>query len=405
MGGSALLQARRWSSFVYAALVLAFPAVSGSEARAQSLDSLFSAILSSPDDSALNKSFARQAEAQGDIRLAYAAIERVVTSSPGDTEAQAEYDRLRKKILPAVTRVTVEVGASYASNPAQLPGSASRSADATFDAGVSIADERTIAGIRWRTKASAYGQVQADLGDLNYGIAAAESGPVFFLTPEFWMHISSGGAYAWLDDQRLFTDTTVAVTFGGLYKGLTQSVTGRYTWRDGNFTGSKASDAQIIDLEGRFVVSPSLTTGDLLYILPRVQISKADGNAPDTVFVTNGADFSFNYVRDLFPGDYNDIGGRIAYYVPINRGWAFFGAGIGIYERWYDEKVSNVLDLTATGDRRDFYIEPTAHLIFPNLIAPSVDLRFDYRFEGNYSNDNTKDYENHVAGARIVGRF
>ena len=81
------------------------------------------------------------------------------------------------------------------------------------------------------------------------------------------------------------------------------------------------------------------------------------------------------------------------------------GAGIGLYHRWYDEKVDNVLNFDATGDRRDVYVEPTAHLILPNLIAPNVDVRFDYRFEGNYSNDATRDYENHVAGGRIVGRF
>ena len=194
------------------------------------------------------------------------------------------------------------------------------------------------------------------------------------------------------------------MTLGGLYKGLTQTVTARYTWRDGNFSDMGANDARIVDLEGRFVVSPSLTPGDLLYILPRYQNSAAQGGV-SSVFVTNNVDFSFNFVRELFPGDFNDVGGRIAYYFPINRGRVFLGAGIGIYQRWYDEKVDNISNPAATGNRNDFYIESTAHVIFPNLIAQSVDLRFDYRFEGNYSNDPTKDYENHVAGARVVGRF
>ena len=100
-----------------------------------------------------------------------------------------------------------------------------------------------------------------------------------------------------------------------------------------------------------------------------------------------------------------EVGGRMAYYFPIDRGRIFLGAGIGLFQRWYDEKIDNVFNFPADKDRRDFYVEPTAHLILPNLIAPNVDLRFDYRFEGNYSNDVTRDYENHVAGTRVVGRF
>ena len=79
---------------------------------AQSFDALFAQLLKQPDDPALNKKFARVAEEQGDVRHAFAAMERVVLSSPGDTEAQAEFDRLRKKILPAVTNVTVQAGTS-----------------------------------------------------------------------------------------------------------------------------------------------------------------------------------------------------------------------------------------------------------------------------------------------------
>ena len=55
--------------------------------------------------------------------------------------------------------------------------------------------------------------------------------------------------------------------------------------------------------------------------------------------------------------------------------------------------------------RRDLFVEPTAHLIFPNLIAPNIDFRADYRFEDNFSNDDSRDFQNHVAGVRVIGRF
>ena len=365
-------------------------------AAAQTYDALFAQLLASPDNPELNRKFAREAEARGDIRHAFAALERVVTSSPGDTEAQAEFDRIRNKVLPAVTNVTVQAGASYASNPSYAPGYQRRPDDATFDASIAIADERTIAGIRWRSRAVGYGQFQADLHDLNFGIIASESGPVFYLTPELWLHLAAGSAYAWQDGQTLFNDWSASATFGGLYRGLTQTVTARYTWRDGSFSNFGANDGGIVDVEGRFVLSPSLTTGDLLYLLPRVQVSQAGGNPIRDIFGT---------VRPLFPGDFTEVGGRMAYYFPIDRGRIFLGAGIGLFQRWYDEKIDNVFNFPADKDRRDFYVEPTVHVILPNLIAPNVDLRFDYRFEGNYSNDVTRDYENHVAGTRVVGRF
>jgi hypothetical protein len=369
---------------------------------AQGYDPLFSQIMSRPDDPALNKQFARQAEARGDLRHALAALERVVTSSPGDTEAQAEYDRIKKKILPAVTKVTVEIGASYASNPRHMPSSAQRPSDGTYDARVAVADERTLLGQRWRTRAFAGAQLQGQITELDTAVIAAETGPVFQLTPKLWMHLAGGGGVTWLDQRKLYDDITASVTVGGLYLGLTQQVTARYTWRNGNFADFGANDAQIFDLEGRFVFSP-MAAMDLLYLVPRVAVSQADGSAIKSVTVPG---FGFDFSRPLFPGDYVEVGGRVAYYYPIAMGRAFVGAGFAAYRRSYDENVSNVVSMTPTDNKRaDTYIEPTAHLIFPNLIAPMVDLRFDYRYERNFSNDPSVEYENHVAGTRIVGRF
>jgi hypothetical protein len=141
------------------------------------------------------------------------------------------------------------------------------------------------------------------------------------------------------------------------------------------------------------------------------------------------------FKRPLFPGDFTEAGGAIAYYYPLFRGRAFLGAGIGIYRRWYDEAagtvvsivntVNNVTTVVSAGQRRDTYVEPSAHVILPNLLGPNLDLRFDYRYEHNTSNATTTtdattqpgcgacqaskelgaDFENHVAGVHIVGRF
>lgn len=430
-------------------------------ADGSSYEELFLRVLDHPGDAALNKQFARDAEARGDVRHAFAALERVVLSSPGDTEAQAEFDRLRNKLMPSVTKVTVTVGANYASNPRQLANSAStldesnvllpgspfslrHQQDATFDAKVAITDERTLGSLRWRSLALASGQFQGDVTSLNTQTLAVESGPVFQLTPDIWLHVAGGGAVVWLDQQKLYDDASASLTLGGLYKGLTQSVTARFTWRDaslnigeldefedGVIEDLNANSARIFDLQGRFVASPSLTTGDLFYFEPHLQVSRNDGNPT----VTFSQFFSPDMVlqRPLFPGDFTQLGAAVSYYYPLFRGRAFVGAGVEVYQRWYDESSSAIGAVgicnpdcwnpswteVHAGNRSDTYVEPSAHLILPNLFAANIDLRFDYRYEHNASNASTvtidpddgsvvkasDSYENHVAGAHVVGRF
>jgi len=424
-----------------------------------------------------NIEFARQAEACGDLRHAFAALERAVISNPGDAEAQAEFNRVRNKMRPDVTSVTVVAGASYSSNPLQLANSARvidqntgddppefgppfafrRPDSFSFDFYIAVVDDRTIGSLRWRSFARAQGQFfqpdnifggevnlsRADPATLNSPTLAVESGPVLQLTPDVWTHIAGGAAIVWLDNEtdHVYDDASVSVTLGGLYKGLPQTMKAAYTWRDGNFADFGANNAQIFDLEGGLALSPSLVTGDVLNLSPRLQVSQADGGVRAALLGPEGpALFPFPlFVRPLFPGDFTEVGGGIHYYFPLFRGRVFLGAGIRIYQRWYDEFAGGAfenpncdcepgpLDKTK---RRDTYVESNAHLIFPNLLRPNVDLRFDYRYEHNDSNariatsalgerfsplpgvipggafvETPADFENHVAGVHIVGRF
>jgi hypothetical protein len=130
----------------------------------------------------------------------------------------------------------------------------------------------------------------------------------------------------------------------------------------------------------------------------------------------------------LYPGDFTQLGAALSYYYPLFAGRAFVGAGIEFYQRWYEESASSLGEVEIccwntqfvhSGNRRDFYFEPTAHLILPNLFAAGIDLRFDYRYEHNSSNasmttirtsdfeiiNKPHDFENHVAGVHLVGRF
>lgn len=391
-------------------LFLAAPLFAAASPTLAASDAEFQRLLSSPDDPELNRQFAVAAEARGELRHALAAIERALSAAPNDRELLAEFARLRRKMLPAVTRVVVQAGASYASNPREVRGSSPRKkSDGILDGSVAVEDERTVGGIRLRSFASLEGQWEPETSELNTGRVGAESGPVWLLSQDTWLHIAPGVSVVWLDGQQLYTEASAAATLGGLLGGLTQTVTARYGWRNGHESADYA-DGHVVDLIGRFVVNPNLLSGDYLYLQPRVRFSEPVDAGPDSVLTPTNFGPQF-IARDISPRRYWEWGGRVSYFFPIDSGRIYAGAGIAIYDRDFDSGVLDPASLAlglavpTTEKRRDIYIEPTAHLVFPNFFGPNLDLRADYRLEDNFSNDNYREFMNHVVGLRFVGRF
>jgi hypothetical protein len=379
-------------------------------------DAEFQRLLSAPDDPQLNRQYAASAESRGDLRHALAALDRALSASPNDPELIAAYDRVRRKLLPTTTAVTVQVGATYASNPRQLPsGSPNEEDDAVFDGAISIEDERTLAGLRIRSLAFAAGQWNVDTRDLSTGVLFAQSGPVFTVANDTWVHIAPGVGTEWLDDAIIYTEASATLTLGTVFDGMTQTVTTRYDARFGTGSSVDYPDSQLVEVLGKFVRGSSFTTGDYVYLQPSFRWSDAFDEADDTAAFSGNATIIGPLTlttRDLSPYSYREWGGRIAYFAPVdNSGSVYVGAGISVYQRNFDTYVFDpgLLALGAhvsTGEKRgDVYVEPTAHLIFPNLVAPNVDFRADYRLEHNDSNDASRDFNDHVAGVRIVGRY
>lgn len=388
---------RGWVA-IFAALLATFLLASPLMAQPLSADALYARILQRPDDVALNLAYGRMTEDTHDIRHAYAAYTRAYQADPNNVEALEGLNRARARLSPRVTSVTVNIGGTYTSNARQLPSSQRGATyglvqDGVFDANVTVTDERTINDRRWRTTAVALTQLESRASELNIGYVEAYTGPIHYFNPELWLHISPGASMAWIDNKHLFTEAALKLTLNTMRDGLLQSIVAKVGWRDVNNEPFSASDGLVVDVYGRFRAKPRLLPGDLFYFSPHYRYSKPDDPA-------NYADPSI-YSRPVFIGDYHEAGMRFAYYFPVRSATVWLGAGFTYYHRWYGQNVA--FDFTQKRD--DDYIEPTAHVILPDFFGKNFDLRFDYRYERNFSNDPNESFENHVAGARVSRRF
>ena len=156
------------------------------------LDALYAQILKHPENSKLNLEFARAAEAAGKTRWALAAYERVTINDPGNAEGQAGLQRIRRKLQPDSSQVTVELGTAVESNPRYYIGPTRTELEGLASA--ALRDERAINGARWRTTGAVAGQIYSQSGDLNYGYAGLNTGPVLDLFSGISMVPAIGGA-------------------------------------------------------------------------------------------------------------------------------------------------------------------------------------------------------------------
>lgn len=374
----------RGMSLLVPMLLLAAP-----PAAADEMSVVFDQLLSQPDNPALNIRYAELAMTRGETRKALSAYERVLARDPDNREARRAYKKIKRQLQPAVTAFTLATGFSWESNPHQVSrASVFRDSDAAFEASLVMFDERSVASHRWRTLGLASGHAQFELSDLNDASLFIVSGPVLDLGARTRLHVAPGAAAAWLDSAWAYRDAVLQLTLERLHKGANNSVTAVIRSRE---TNSKfgGDDGLIVQVNGRFIRADVFKQGDRLYLLPRLQVSGPGGSGPGRIFKSS-----------LFPGDFIEYGGRVVYYKPVAGKRLFLGAGIGVYHRDYNQNVA--LGVT---NRSDVMVEPSAHLIVPNVRGSKLDFRVDYRYEHNDSNDPLEDFGNHVISAKTVRRF
>lgn len=369
-----------------AALALAVAAAATSvAASAKELDTLYARVLRDPANTELNLRFARLAEEQGVLRWALMAYERVTLNDPNNWEAKVGLMRVRRAIQPNYTLVTIDLGTGYESNPLYyMPDGKG----AWFGTGlIALNDERNIGGQRWRTNGAVFGQVNGRYNDLNYAHAGGETGPVFDLLPGLSFTPMVGGAAAYFDDRFYYAEGSASATFEGSSEGIYRSLRFRAAYRsyDDFFP---TQEGWYYDIRARVVIPALFGEGSSFVVSPWVLWSDMSGTVQNAL------------VTEIQPGAYTEWGGRLEAYKQLTS-WMTIGANFQVSRRDYRTDV-----VVATGDRRaDTLLIPGATLLFPGFFWKEWDLRFDYRYIRNNSNDATKEFADNIVSASVTKRF
>jgi hypothetical protein len=382
-----LMRARGWwhLAMSLAASIFISTLLNISPARASSqLDALYLQVLKRPADSQLNLDFARAAESAGVLRWALSAYERVTVNDPGNTEAQAGLQRVRRKLQPDYSQMTVQLGSAVESNPRYYLGP--RRTELEGLASLSLRDERAINGQRWRTTGVIAGQIYSQSGDLGYGYAGLNTGPVLDLFSGVSMVPAVGGAAAYYDQHFYYGEGVVSATFEGASQVLYRSLQLKVAYRSyDDFFPS--GDGFYTEARGGLAFPNALGNSGVVILSPWVLYSDISGSVISPA------------LTDLAPGVYVEAGGKIEGYRKITD-WLIAGASLLYSRRAYRN------DVAPTGDKRaDNFLVPGVTLLFPHILSYQTDLRFDYRYLWNDSNDPTKSFTDHMVTATLILRF
>ncbi len=269
-----------------------------SSARANELDALHSQILRYPNNPELNLRFAQLAETSGYLRWALSAYERMILADPDNPETLKGLQRVRRKLQPNVTMMTVQLGAQYESNPRYYLGP--RNSELQGIGSATLLDERSVGDMRWRTNALAAGILHQHEGELNYGIAGFETGPVLDAMPGWTFRPALGGNASYFDRRFYFGEATASGTFENYVQGVYRALTFRGAYRS-YADHFPSGEGFYVEARGRLAIPNAFGNGSALIVSPWVLCSDISGS---TSVVTP-------VVTDLQPGAYMEWGGRI----------------------------------------------------------------------------------------------
>jgi tetratricopeptide (TPR) repeat protein len=358
--------------------------------RADELSDLNAQILRDPANVELNLRYARLAEQKGELKKALSAYERVSVNNPSNYEAQEGFRRIVRKLQPDVTRLTVELGGGWESNPARMAGGSK--AEWLGLARAELRDDRRFGEVNWRSIGSAIGEFYLHDGSaINYASAGALTGPVWDVTPQFALHAALGGGAALYGDHKLYEEGVAVFTLESSFWNGAQTGRLRLGFRgyDEFFGGT---DGFYTDVSERFAFFSVLQKNDIVSVLPWFRWSDIAG-------ATTTVNLPFDETQ---PGRYWEAGLRVEYFWPVTP-WMIVGASLAAAYRDYADPT--ILKNGTPELRRDWIYMPGLSVIFPKLLFDTADLRVDYRYEDNRSNVAFDTYVDHQITTSAVFRF
>jgi hypothetical protein len=380
----------RWRHSCLAVLSLAASVLAGSALPARAtksspqLDALYAQVLKHPQDSQLNLRFARAAETAGVLRWALSAYERVTINDPANAEAQAGLQRIRRKLQPNISQVTVSLGSALETNPRYYIGPKRTEIEGLASA--VLFDERAIGGTRWRTNGAVAGQLHSKSHDLDYGAVSLDTGPVLDVLPGWALVPALGGTASYYDHHFYYGEGTVSATFEGATQGAFRALQFRAGYRsyDKFFP---TSNGVYTEARGRFAFPNALGAGSVFIMSPWARYSDIAGSV-------------ISPLAEIQPGAYVELGGKLEAYKGVTS-WLVLGADLSLINRRYR---TDIVPGTAS-KRHDTLLIPGASLLFPHILSYQTDFRIAYKYISDHSNDSTKKFNDHVVTATLVYRF
>jgi len=352
--------------------------------KADEISQLYEQVLKDPTNIELNLDYARLVEERGEAQRALAAYERIIDIDPGNQEAQQGLLRVGRKLQPDFTQAIIELGGGWESNPRRVP--VDKRSDWEVLARAAIKDERNIGDYRWRTVTTLQAEVHRNEGDLTYGYAGIETGPLFDLSKNLAVHTAIGGGAAYFDHRSLYNEGALSLTFESTPQdAVSHTLRLRSGYRVYN-DFFPATQGYFAEATLRSVYQNVFVANDVFVFSPWLRSSGIGGTAFSVI----------NPAEEIVPGRYFEYGGKLEYYRRIMA-----NLSLGGYVSLNERRFAVLNDFR----RNDLLLIPGAAAIIHEVFGTKADLRFDYRFEHNNSNDPTQAYPNHILTLLLVARY
>lgn len=361
-------------------------------AQSSELDALNQQILENPQSVELNLRYARAAEEAGILRLALAAYERILINDPSNEEARRGYERVRRAIEPGYTVTRLEVGARWDSNALNAGDNSFILNTDDFEATtyygkLLIANESEFLDRRWRSILNADLEETPDIGELDYGYLGVQTGPIFYVAPHVAALPALGASVATLGGDLYYTEINASLTLEGRMTGASYWARLRGGYREydpdeNNFFDTVTEEGIYVELRGGLTKPRLFFERDTLLVMPFVRWSDIDGSV-----------FSFSLFDELAPGRFFEYGADVNYNYQFTD-HVQGSVGALLRERDYDSSI-----------REDFYFSPQASVTVQGMLPCSCDVRLQYRYRDNDTNDFLSDYNADQVSLALLARL